>query len=54
MRNGILVEEGNPRDILIKYNTESLESAFLTLCYDQDSNKVLVILFIKTNKSFSY
>lgn len=42
MRNGVLVEEGSPQDILIKYNKDSLESAFLTLCYNQDTEKVMV------------
>lgn len=32
MRNGKLVENGPPGDILLKYNTNSLESAFLTIC----------------------
>lgn len=41
MRNGILVEEGTPQNILKKHKTESLESAFLTLCFEQESNKVL-------------
>lgn len=40
MRNGILVEEDSPNDIIVKYNVESLETAFLKLCYDQDLNKV--------------
>lgn len=40
MRNGVLVEEGSPQYILSKYDTESLESAFLTLCSDQETNKV--------------
>lgn len=40
MRNGVLVEEGSPRYILSKYGTESLESAFLTICSDQEINKV--------------
>lgn len=41
MRNGVLIEEGSPQYILSKYETESLESAFLTLCSYQDTNKVI-------------
>lgn len=44
MRSGEIIEEGSPKDILVKYNTDSLESAFLTLCYDQDKNKVFCYL----------
>lgn len=40
MRSGVIIEEGSPQDILIKYDTDSLESAFLTLCYNQENNKV--------------
>jgi len=40
MRNGQLVEEGPPQDILMKYGTETLEATFLTLCCIQKSNKV--------------
>ncbi|CAI6347958.1 unnamed protein product [Macrosiphum euphorbiae] len=35
MRNGLIIEEGPPQDILIKYGTDTLESAFLTLCCNQ-------------------
>ncbi|XP_025200634.1 ABC transporter G family member 23-like [Melanaphis sacchari] len=37
MRNGLIIEEGPPQDILIKCGTDTLESAFLTLCCDQKS-----------------
>jgi len=40
MRNGVLVEEGTPQDLLIKYGTETLEATFLTLCSSPKSNKV--------------
>lgn len=40
MRNGVLIEEGSPRDILIKQNTTSLEEAFLVLSSSQKFNKV--------------
>ncbi|XP_050422032.1 ABC transporter G family member 23-like [Adelges cooleyi] len=39
MRNGVLVEEASPQDILIKHNTETLEMSFLRLCYNQDTNR---------------
>ncbi|XP_022175207.1 ABC transporter G family member 23-like [Myzus persicae] len=35
MRNGLIIEEGPPQDILVKYGTDTLESAFLTLCCNQ-------------------
>uniref|UniRef100_A0A2H8TY93 ABC transporter G family member 23 n=1 Tax=Melanaphis sacchari TaxID=742174 RepID=A0A2H8TY93_9HEMI len=44
MRNGVLVDEGSPQEIMFKYTAESLESAFLILCSDQDSNEVPKIL----------
>lgn len=31
MRNGILIEETSPQDLLIKQNTNSLEEAFLSI-----------------------
>jgi len=40
MRNGVLVEEGAPQDLISKYEADSLESAFLTLCSYQDTNEV--------------
>jgi len=40
MRNGVLVEEGSPQYILDKYKTDTLESAFLTLCCKRDENLV--------------
>lgn len=46
MRNGILVEEGSPQQILTKYSTDSLENCFLKSCCNQDTNKVY-IRFIK-------
>ncbi|XP_025415790.1 ABC transporter G family member 23-like isoform X1 [Sipha flava] len=39
MRSGIIVEEGSPQDILYRYGTDSLESAFLTICCNQQLNK---------------
>lgn len=41
MRNGLLVEEGSPREILSKYSTATLEAAFLALCCDQKIIEVL-------------
>jgi len=45
MRNGVLVEEGAPQDIISKYGADSLESAFLTLCSYQDTNKAPTVYF---------
>ncbi|VVC27807.1 ABC transporter-like,P-loop containing nucleoside triphosphate hydrolase,AAA+ ATPase domain,ABC [Cinara cedri] len=42
MRNGVIIEEGSPQHILAKYNTDSLESAFLKLCYNQNKNQVVI------------
>lgn len=42
MRNGKIVKEGSPQDILTDYNTETLESAFLIICCNQDTNEVLL------------
>lgn len=41
MRNGLLVEEGSPREILNKYSADTLEAAFLTLCCNQEIVEVL-------------
>lgn len=41
MRNGILLEEGMPQEILTKHGTDTLETAFLILCCNQkEENKV--------------
>lgn len=44
MRNGILVEEGPPQQILAKYNTDTLEECFLIACCKQDTNNVHVLI----------
>lgn len=44
MRNGVLIEEASPRDILLKQNTTSLEEAFLALSCSQKFNKVYTAL----------
>lgn len=41
MRNGKLIEEGSPANIITKYCTNTLEEAFLTLCSRQQANQVL-------------
>lgn len=40
MRNGELIEEGAPQQILIKYEADTLETAFLTLCCKRGENRV--------------
>ncbi|XP_060841940.1 ABC transporter G family member 23-like isoform X1 [Rhopalosiphum padi] len=35
MRNELIIEEGPPQDILVKYGTDTLEAAFLTICCNQ-------------------
>lgn len=42
MRNGEIVKEGSPQDIMSDYNTDSLESAFLVICCNQGTNEVLL------------
>ncbi|VVC43842.1 ABC transporter-like,P-loop containing nucleoside triphosphate hydrolase,AAA+ ATPase domain,ABC [Cinara cedri] len=39
MRNGVLIEEASPQDILVKQNTTSLEEAFLAISCNQKFNK---------------
>lgn len=41
MRNGVIAEEGSPQDIISKFNTDSLENAFLSVCYNQERQQVL-------------
>lgn len=36
MRNGVLIEEASPQDILLKERTNSLEEAFLSLSRNQN------------------
>lgn len=45
MRKEMLVKEASPRDILVKYGMDSLESAFLKLCCSQETKQVLTIHF---------
>lgn len=40
MRNGILIEEASPQDLMAKQNTNSLEEAFLSLSRSQQFVKV--------------
>lgn len=42
MRNGVLIEEGTPKEILDKYGSDTLEEAFLALCRKQIKNKVFL------------
>ncbi|XP_060879231.1 ABC transporter G family member 23-like isoform X2 [Metopolophium dirhodum] len=51
MRNGVLVEEGAPKDIISKYGADSLESAFLTLCSKQDANEAPIKLTTEVQKT---
>jgi len=52
MRNGVLVEEGSPQEIIFKYEADSLESAFLTLCSYQDSNLAPKVFDMNINYFF--
>jgi len=40
MRNGVLISESSPRDLLVKQNASSLEEAFLSLCSSQQFDEV--------------
>lgn len=42
MRKGVLIEEGSPQDILAKHRTDSLETAFLTICCKKEVDKVSI------------
>lgn len=44
MRNGVLIEEASPQEILLKQNTDSLETAFLSLSYNQQIDQVRILL----------
>jgi len=44
MRNGLIIEEGPPQDILVKYGTDTLESAFLMLCCNQRT--IIKVLYL--------
>jgi len=52
MRNGVLLEEGAPKDIISKYGSDSLESVFLTLCSYQDTNEAPKVYFDVNINSF--
>lgn len=40
MRNGKIIEEGSPRNILNKHGADTLEAVFLKLCCNQEDNQV--------------
>lgn len=40
MRNGVLVGEDSPNALILKQNSLTLEEAFLSLCYVQESERV--------------
>jgi len=40
MRNGVLISESSPQDLLVKQNANSLEEAFLSLCSSQQFDEV--------------
>ncbi|XP_025421296.1 ABC transporter G family member 23-like [Sipha flava] len=42
MRNGVISEEGSPRDIISKFNSDSLENAFLSVCYNQEKQQAVI------------
>lgn len=44
MRNGILIEESSPQELLAKQNTNSLEEAFLSLSRHQQFGRVGVLI----------
>lgn len=41
MRNGVLISESSPQDLLVKQNANTLEEAFLSLCSSQQFDKVI-------------
>lgn len=46
MRNGSVIEEGSPQDILVKYESDSLDSAFVRLCYKQEQEVILLLIVL--------
>lgn len=52
MRNGVLVAEGSPQSVINKYETDSLEAAFLALCSGRDQNRVK-LHFMRSEKLVS-
>lgn len=46
MRNGVLIEETSPQDILFKENTNSLEEAFLSISRNQNFVQVKTMKII--------
>lgn len=40
MRNGVLVGEDSPNNLILKQNSSTLEEAFVSLCCIQESGKV--------------
>jgi len=40
MRNGVLISETSPQDLLVKQNANSLEEAFLSLSSSQELDEV--------------
>ncbi|XP_029343800.1 ABC transporter G family member 23-like isoform X2 [Acyrthosiphon pisum] len=53
MRNGVLISESSPQDLLVKQNANSLEEAFLSLCSSQqfDETTQRANIFKNTNVS---
>lgn len=52
MRNGVLIEEATPQELLFKQNTNSLEAAFLSLIRKQKFEKVCCIIFHVHKKNY--
>lgn len=42
MRNGVLVGEDSPNNMILKQNASTLEEAFLSLCCIQDDKRVSI------------
>lgn len=42
MRNGVLLDEDSPRNLLEKYDCDTMEHAFLKLCNSQENNELNV------------
>lgn len=40
MRNGVLVGEDSPNNLILKQNSSTLEEAFVSLCCIQENEKV--------------
>lgn len=54
MRNGVLVGEDSPNNMILKQNVSTLEEAFLSLCCIQDDKRVSIYGILEEKKYIYY